>query len=503
LKHVNQQTVSLQDPFAQTHILGYQGDFYKKQQQWSKAEAFTQKAFQQAHTLQTPEVLYPLALQLGRLQKAQGKRTQAIAAYDTAIDALEILRKDLISTSADVQFTFRDDVEPIYREFVKLLLQPDNGHSPEKDDLRRARELIENLQIAEINDYFQDACIQGTPTLADEIDPTAAVIYPILLDDQLDIIVSIGNDIQHYSQPVSSQEIEQKGQQLLAAMRSLNRSRRPYTTQYLQQIYDWVLAPVEDHLSQQNVDSLVFVADGVLRTLPLSALHDGEQYLIEKYNVVLSPGLSLLDPRPLPRQGLQMLAGGISEAQLGFSPLPFVQDELQQITAQIPNHQVLLNQTMTNRNLVESLKTTPASVVHLATHGEFGPSADDTFILTWDGKLTMEEMSQVLQARNRSNLSPVELLVFSACKTASGDSRAVLGIAGTAIRSGVRSTLAGLWAIDDQAAAAFMTEFYQALAQPGTTKAEAFRQAQLALMADPQFASPYFWSPFVLVGNWL
>lgn len=72
-----------------------------------------------------------------------------------------------------------------------------------------------------------------------------------------------------------------------------------------------------------------------------------------------------------------------------------------------------------------------------------------------------------------------------------------------AVRSGVRSTLAGLWTINDEAAAAYMAEFYKALAQPGATKAEAFRQAQLALMQDPKWASPYFWSPFVLVGNWL
>ncbi|MDV3348314.1 CHAT domain-containing protein [Leptothoe sp. LEGE 181152] len=503
LNRTNQQALSLQDTVAQTYLLGYQGDFYGKKQQWDKAEAFTQKAFRQAQTLQAPEVIYPVALQLGRLQKAQGKRAQAITAYNAAIEALEILRKDLIASSDDVQFTFRDDIEPIYREFVKLLLQTTGSHSPMKDELRHARQLIENLQVAEVNDYFQDACIQGSPVLADEVDPTAAIIYPILLNDQLDVIISVGDDIQHYSQSVASAEIEKTVRQLLSSFTSPIRAGRPHTTDQLKQVYDWILGPAEDYLAQQNIESLVFVADGVLRTLPLTTLHDGEQYLIEKYNVVLSPGLSLLEPRPLQRQGLAMLAGGLSEARSGFSALPFVPDELQQVTTQIPNNQVLFNQALTKTNLLNSLKTAPAGVVHLATHGEFGSTVEDTFILTWDEKLTMEEMSRVLQARNRSDLSPVELLVFSACKTAAGDSRAVLGIAGTAIRSGVRSTLAGLWAINDQAAATFMAEFYKALAQPETTKAEAFRQAQLALIQDPQLASPYFWSPFVLVGNWL
>ncbi|MFG6107213.1 CHAT domain-containing protein [Leptothoe sp. EHU-05/26/07-4] len=503
LDQLAQQSQILQDPIAEAYTLGYQGEIYRQQQQWQQAEALTQKAFRQAQTLQLPEVIYPVALQLGRLHKTQGKRAQAIDAYGAAIDALEILRKDLIATSDDVQFTFRDDVEPIYREFVKLLLSDNTSHSPQENDLRKARALIEALQVAEINDYFQDACVQGSSTFADEIDPAAAVIYPILLEERLDVIISVGGNLTHYSQPVSSHEVETTIQQLLGSLTSPIRARRTSTTQQLQQVYDWIIRPAEADLEQQNIENLVFVADGVLRTLPLTTLHDGEHYLIEKYNVVLSPGLSLLDPQPLPQQGLNMLVGGLSEARSGFPALPFVPEEVQDVTAQIPNNQVLLNQTLTQPNLLNSLKTAPANVVHLATHGEFGATADDTFILTWEGKLTMEEMSHVLRARNSSDLSPVELLVFSACKTASGDSRAVLGIAGTAIRSGVRSTLAGLWAINDQAAAAFMGEFYQALAQPGVTKAEAFRQAQLTLMQDPELASPYFWSPFVLVGNWL
>ena len=152
---------------------------------------------------------------------------------------------------------------------------------------------------------------------------------------------------------------------------------------------------------------------------------------------------------------------------------------------QIPHHQVLFNQDLTRDNLTDRLATAPAAVIHLATHGTFGSTAGETFILTWDGEVTIKELGALLQTRNRSSTLPVELLVFSACKTATGDSRAVLGIAGMAIRSGVRSTLAGLWPLNDQATAVFMDHFYEALAQPETTKAEAFRQAQLALLHDP------------------
>jgi len=109
----------------------------------------------------------------------------------------------------------------------------------------------------------------------------------------------------------------------------------------------------------------------------------------------------------------------------------------------------------------------------------------------------------LLQARAQNQRQPIELLVLSACQTAAGDNRAALGLAGVAVRSGARSTLATLWSVDDQSTSSFMIEFYQALAQPQVTKAKALRQAQLALLKQPEFKHPYFWAPFVLVGNWL
>ncbi|NEQ52194.1 MAG: CHAT domain-containing protein, partial [Leptolyngbya sp. SIO3F4] len=500
----DQQAQRLNDTPAQTYILGYQAQVYRQTQQWAEAQALTEEALHQAQILEAPAMIYQWAEQLGQLRRQQGDRAGAIAAYTEAVNALDTLRGDLIASSEDAQFTFRDTVEPVYRELVKLLLQDEAGQPVDPANLTQARRLIEDLQLAELQDYFQDACVQATPIVADEVDPTAAVIYPILLDDRLDVIVSVaGQPVHHHSTPISADQVEQTAYELLDTLTTALGSGQASTTQQLQQVYDWILAPVEAALEQQPIETLVFVADGVLRTLPLTALHDGEQYLVEQYNVVLSPGLNLLNPQPLQRQDLRMLAGGISESRPGFPPLPFVTDELQQITTQIPDHQLLVNQDLTQANLAESLATAPASVVHLATHGTFGTSAEDTFILTWDGKLNIKELSSLLQSRNRSSNIPIELLVFSACRTAEGDSRAVLGIAGMAIRSGVRSALAGLWPLDDRATAVFMDHFYKALAQPEVTKADAFRQAQLALMQDSRFSTPYYWSPFVMVGNWL
>ncbi|WP_299402361.1 CHAT domain-containing protein [Acaryochloris sp. IP29b_bin.148] len=504
LTHIQAQAQALDDPNAQSYILGYQGKMYGQAQQWSEAVSWTEQALQQVQRQRAPEVLYQLAWQLGRYRRQLGNRQGAISAYLDAVAALRSLRGDLSTASEDVRFTFRDGVEPIYRELVALLLEGDMTQANAANRLKQARKLIEDLQLNEIQDYFQDACVQAQPIAVDQVDPKAAVIYPIVLADRVDVIVSIGKQpLRHYSTPIEPGQVDNTVQQLLRSLSMPLDSLQSSNLHKLKQIYDWVVGPAAADLAQQDVETLVFVADGALRTLPLTTLYDGQQYLIEKYNVALSPGLDLLAPRPQDRERVKLLVGGVSEARSGFPALPYVAKEVEQITAHIQDHEVLFNQDLTKQNLDDYLTEVSSEVVHLATHAEFGASPEDTFILTWEGKLSIQAMASLLRNRIRTSEVPIELLVLSACETATGNSRAVLGIAGMAIRSGVRSTLAGLWSLDDQAAAAFMGHFYKALAQPNTTKAAAFRQAQLALMKDPKFRAPYFWSPFVLVGNWL
>lgn len=504
LARIQRQAQELDDPNAQSYVLGYQGRIYGEAKQWSQAVSMTEQALQHVHRQKSPEVLYQLAWQLGRYRRKLGNRQGAISAYLDAVAALDFLRGDLRTASDDVRFTFRDGVEPVYRELVGLLLEGDMTQADASNNLKRARSLIEDLQLNEIRDYFQDACVQAQPRDVDQVDPKAAVIYPIVLKDRVDVIVSIGKQpLRHYSTPMEPGQLDDTVQQLLRSLTTPLGSVQKKNLIKLKQIYDWVVGPVAADLAQQDIETLVFVADGALRTLPLTTLHDGEQYLIEKYNVVLSPGLDLLAPSPQDREKVKLLVGGVSEARSGFPALPYVAKEVEQITTQIQDHDVLFNQDLTKQNLKDYLTEVSSEVVHLATHAEFGASPEDTFILTWEGRLSIQAMASLLRNRIRTSEVPIDLLVLSACETATGNSRAVLGIAGMAIRSGVRSTLAGLWSLDDQAAAAFMGHFYEALAQPNTTKAAAFRQAQLALMKDPQFKAPYFWSPFVLVGNWL
>ena len=145
----------------------------------------------------------------------------------------------------------------------------------------------------------------------------------------------------------------------------------------------------------------------------------------------------------------------------------------------------------------------PYRVVHLATHGQFSSDINDTYILTWDARLDVKQLGELLQTKALDSRIPIELLVLSACKTAKGDNRAALGLAGIALQSGARSTIASLWSVEDRATATFMEDFYQELAKTGTTKADALRNAQLSLIKNPSFTHPFYWSPFVLIGNWL
>ena len=162
----------------------------------------------------------------------------------------------------------------------------------------------------------------------------------------------------------------------------------------------------------------------------------------------------------------------------------------------------LKNESFKNSSIETNIKQYPAQIVHLATHGQFSSKAEDTFILTWDGQLNIDQLTNILRS-DKKQIRPIELLVLSACQTATGDKRASLGLAGIAVRAGARSTIATLWSVDDQASSLLMSEFYQELTNGKITKSEALRRAQLEVLKQDEFKHPYFWSAFVLIGNWL
>ncbi|EDX76373.1 tetratricopeptide repeat domain protein [Coleofasciculus chthonoplastes PCC 7420] len=490
----------LNDKRAESLSLGILGKVYDKTQQWSQAQDLTEQALFLSQSINAADLSYQWDWQLAQILTKVGDKKSAIAANKQAFDTVQSLRGDLVAMNADVRFSFQEEIEPIYRHLVSLLLD-----SPSPEHLQQARTVIESLQLAELENFFRTACLETQAEQIDTViekgDTKAAVIYPIILPNRLAVILSLpGHPLQTYHTNVSSPDIEATISRLRQTMNpALSNKER---LKLSQTVYDWLIRPIDNQLASNQIKTLVFVLDGVLRNIPMTALYDGNQYLIEKYSVALTPGLQLLEPRSLKQVPLFSLTAGLTEARQGFLPLPAVKQEVKEISDDLPS-EILLNETFTHAKIEKELKNHSVNILHLATHGQFSSQPKDTFILTWDKRLNANTLSQLLKTREQSNSEPIELLVLSACQTATGDKRAALGLAGLAVRSGARSTIATLWSVNDQSTADTMIKFYRHLRQGDGNRAEALRQAQLSLLKQEAYQHPYYWAPFVLVGNWL
>ena len=439
---------------------------------------------------------------MGRLSKNLGNQETAIIAYTGAVEALESLRSDLAITNQDSQFSFRQNVEPVYRELVSLLLQPQNNQEVTQANLLQARDTIEALQLAELNDFFHEACLDAQPTDIDKIDVTAAVIYPIILRDRLEVIISLPNQtLIHYSTAIAQTELENEIADLRYNLPI--RSRRSYQTS-ASKLYDWLIRPAIPDLVKHEIATLVFVPDGSLRNIPLAALFDGEQYLVEQYNISLTPGLQLLPSTPLEEVEMKTLAAGITQQRRGLSSLEYVNNELEDIHNKT-NSTILRDHEFTKEALQKNIESSNYPIVHIATHGKFSSKLEETFLLAWDSNIDIKQLNNIIKNSDLNEEKTLELLVLSACETAQGDNRAALGLAGMAVRAGARTTLATLWTVSDESTALAMNSFYQQITQANinSTKAQALRQAQLELIKSDQFSHPFYWAPFVMIGNWL
>jgi CHAT domain-containing protein len=503
-----QQARSLKDRRAESYALGQLGGLYELTEQWSDAQDLTQQALLLADEIQSPDIRYRWEWQLGRLSEKRGDRKRAIAAYEEAVKTLKSVKSDLLTINSDVQFSFRDNVEPIHRKLVDLLLTREGNYEPSQENLKQAIEVIDSLQLAELENFL--SCnLSQTVQLdqdIDKVDQKAAFIYPIILEDRLEVISKFpGQSLKHHVTFVKQAEVEKTAIELRTNI--LRRNRPEEVIAKATQLYEWLISPLEQDLKNSEVKTLVFVLDGVLRNIPMSVLYDnkGQEYLMQKpYAIALVPGLQLFDLRPLQRERLKVLIAGVSEKQdvegRKFDELPNVVEELQQVGSVVPSES-LLNPKFTEANLQQQINSGAFSTVHIATHGKFSSDPEETFILAYNELLKSNDLNNLLRINNQSPSSIIELLVLSACETAQGDNRATLGLAGIAVRAGARSTLSTLWQVSDRSTAELMGQFYKELTEPEVTKAEALHQAQLVVFK--QYKAPYYWAPYVLVGNWL
>lgn len=494
------------DEPSQAYAIGFLAGLYETEGRYAEALQLSRAALRLAQKHELPDAVYQWQWLVGRLHNQLGDRDRAIDAYKTAVDNLTSIRGDLaiVYGNDNSPTTFRDSVGPVYYELADLLLK--KADEVEGDEARtallvEARATVEALKGAELSDYFQDDCanmVNAGAKSVGEMSPTAAIVYIIPLESRLELLVETKSGLKKVTVDVASRRLMDQARLF---RHHVERRTTYFFKGHGEALYAWIIEPIKKILEADDVDTLVFVPDGALRNVPMAALFDGEKYLLEQYAVAVAPGLSLIESQEATSPNSRFLFSGLAAERHGFPGLPAVVQEAELISKSF-SPTVLMDGTFLKDDLENIFLRNDYRYVHIASHGQFSGRADSTFVLTYDGFLTLDDLENLIRPSSYRG-APVELLTLSACQTAAGDDKAALGLAGVAIKAGCRAALATLWFVSDQASALMVDEFYRALAKPGTSKAKALQHAQTVLRNDPRFRHPRYWAPYLMIGNWL
>lgn len=499
-----QVATTIGDSRNESYGWGYLGHLYETQHRTDEALDLTRRAILAAQQVSSPESQYRWHWQTARLLRSKGQINEAMAAYQRAIETLQPIRSEFMVGGQNRRFSFRETTGNLFFELSDLLLQRASS-TPDlavrQHLLGQAQDTVELYKAAELQDYFRDECVataRSTSTAVAQESKSTAIVYPIILADRMELLVSMPAGLKQFIVPVTGEQLTEEIRAFRLGLEDRsNNAYRPHA----QKLHQWLIRPMEADLTNAHITTLVFVPDGPLRTIPMGPLHDGTKFLIERYAVATTPGLTLTDPRPLNRKQIRLFSMGLTEAVQGFPALPYVGNELKAVQAIYGGNQVL-NEEFRAGKVEHDLNEQPYNMIHIASHGKVESDVTKSFVLTFDDRITMDRLSHLVGLFEMRTV-PLELLTLSACETAAGDDRAALGLAGMAIKAGAKSAMATLWFIDDEATAELITEFYKNLQDPATSKAMALQQAQLTLLKNPDRAHPSLWAPFLLINNWL
>ncbi len=492
----------LRHPALEALALGGTGRLEERLGNLAQADRLTQQAQFRAQQASAPDILFRIEWQQARIDRALGHEDAALANFRHAVSTLQSVRGDIPVDYRDGQSSFQGTFGPLYRQFADALLRrASNDRRNSSALIREAQDTLEELKQAELQDYYRDTCIadfESKRRVIEAVAPDTAVIYPVILPDRLALLVSVGQDYRQIDVPISEARLRAEVEQFRLAL------ERRSTNEYLvpaRRLYDLIARPIDALLAGREVDTLVIVPDGVLRTIPFAALHDGKRFLIERYALATAPGLRLVAPQPLTPESSRTLAAGVSQSRQGFSALPNVASELEDVH-RLQGGVILLNRAFVASGFARELRDTDFGIVHIASHGRFGRDPSQDFVLTFNSRLDLDGLEASIQP-TRFRDPGLGLLVLSACQTAAGDDRAALGLAGLALKAGARSAVATLWSVSDQATGPLMVSFYKQLKRGTVSKARALQSAQRSMVADPLLGHPAYWAPFLLIGNWL
>ncbi len=607
------------DIFSMAEAKGYQAELYAELGRYNEAVRLARSAifhvqrYPHFHFQNYPKQLARLQWQLGTYLEKQGQYQEAIQAYENASDSFQKARQYCGSVSPSIL----DMEEKMDFEWANLLLKEASKASSEKEKhelLAQAIDALELFKQAELRNYFQDECITEKKVIeVDELlssHPNVAVFYPIVLKNRVELLlISNKNRKIEYKQlngfeiKTAEEEPEyncekaerqqsnrfekldlskaQPFHQAVQCFRKLleveqDRTEKEPKANWLEGfenkyqklkkeanvLYQLLLQPVTKVLDKQpQIDTLIIVPSDILYAIPFAALHDGQDFVLQKdYALVVTPSLKLTDPTPLSRDFRRVLLSGTTKFEdKEINWLEYVQAELNKISCVLMDNlkvdddnsfaietldswinnppclsnpidrlfgyeiDRLFDKEFTLSNLKDSFRKVPYSIVHLATHARFDLEPEETFLQTSEGKRDealgkifmndLEEFVHLAEFRTQ----PIELLTLSACETAQGDKHAALGLSGLALKAGARSVVGTLWEVKDPATAYMMVEFYRQLKkEPNWSIARALQEAQRRLWRlgkeatgknnnkdDEKYQHPHYWSPFLLIGNWM
>lgn len=566
-------------PRAESRAEAYLADFHEQEGRADEALRLTERAILRPAVATTPDLGVEWQTRLGRLLAERGQEDRATEAYRRAEHYVAQVRANIPIYYPDGRSSYRVTLEPIYRGLADLLLRSARRTDRPEDAQRLLVEAIhamEQLKQSELEDYFNNRCILDSAKAELAADASSAlgkflpsspksgsdygvaaslgmasgktaIFYPILFRDRLELLLVNNGTIYQRTVEAPRERVEKQAESLARILRNGRDYRIPAG-----QFYRWLLVPLEKELHGLGIDRLIYVPDGVLRLVPLSALGENKDFVARHYVVVTNSGLHYISSSPAsgPLRGA-LLAGlskpsedllndpdipdavlaslsrtaGLSRGSGDAAPaerakagalressefrttavkalaLPEVEKEMAAVGGALPNSKPLSNEKFVREELEKEFKSGQYQVVHISTHSYFGHSADESFIMGYKEILKVDEVEDIMKPA-RTGSQPVELVTFSACETAQGDDRAPLGFSGLAIKAKARNAIGALWPINDKATRRFMEEYYSALVKQGGDKAKALQQAQLAMLKEPSTAHPSFWAPFILIGSW-
>ncbi len=398
--------------------------------------------------------------------------------------------------------------------------------------VEQIKQQLRDGRLAQVDKSTQD--FQFSAELVVNANPNSILIYPLVLPDKTRLLWATKGGVLSKTAvcPLGETALYNKVSQFQTLI-----STRDDETQLKaigQELYDCLIKPIESELTANQIKHLIFVPDRATNYIPMGALFDGKQYLIQRFAIsnILSASLTDTEDKLKSPQQTSILALGLSEARGTYSALPNVEAELNAIVkATSPGNatgiypgKVFLNQQFTKAALEDNILG--HKIIHIATHGEFKPeNPRDSYFLLGTGIPYLIPDVQILR-----DLKDVHLVVLSACKTGLGGADQ-LGLEVTGIssffmgnRDRAKAVLASLWDVNDASTSLLMQQFYKNLATGNLTKVEALRQAQLSLLQGKltakdtldragarryvpgqspvdSFAHPFYWAPFILIGN--